>query len=112
MSATALTLQTHMLSNRANGERKVIGALSAIKADWVRYASVVNIPHVDLITMPKIRGVFGLMRVESRKRTPLKDIERPKIDRRPLIRTCMFDGDLDLTQKMGKGRVVNTPLVI
>ena len=35
----ALTLQTHMLSNRANGERKVIGALSAIKADWVRYAS-------------------------------------------------------------------------
>ena len=109
MCATALTLQTHMLSNHANGERKVIGALSAIKADWVRYASVVNIPHVDLITMPKIRSVFWLVRAES---PFVKDIERPKLDRRPLIRTCMFDGDLDLSQKMDAARVVNTPFVI
>ena len=95
MSATALTLQTHMLSNHANGERKVIGRFGAIKADRIRPSIALNISHVDLVTMAKIRGVFG------RWESPfVKDIEMPKLDGRPLIRTCMFDGDLDLTYKM------------
>ena len=67
MSATALTLQTHMLSNHANGERKVIGRFGAIKADRIRLSIALNISHVDLVTMAEVRAVFWLVRVESRK---------------------------------------------
>ena len=94
-SITASGAAIVMLSNHANGERKIIGCLGAVKANRVRLSVAENISHVDLITMAKLAAV-----------------ERKKLNRRPLIRTLVFDSDLDLTCLLRSRFVLYLPVPV